>query len=201
MSLLEAAIPVHHGQMDEGLARALIGGIWGFPPGPPVDTSELLEFYVSQIIPLRGDEPAVRTNQHVVNLVNFVRDRLCKPLNEVEAELKAQRPAWLGPSSKAPMAAINLAIRLAFMVKARRLPDKDQAIETTLKGLFPQSTASDSGQCLDHHFNELSLRKVGFKIVRTSYLSEHLSLDQPSRTIRLFAHASFLISCPNDGPR
>lgn len=201
MSALEASIPGHHSQIDAGLARALIGGIWGWPPGPPVAASKLLEFYVSQIIPLRGDEPAVRTNQHVVELVNFVRKRSGKPLNEVEAELKAKGPPWLGPSPRAPMAAINLAIRLVFMVKARRIPDKDQAIGSSVKSLFPPSTAPDSGQSLDHHLNEGSLRKVGFKIIETSYLSEHLSLDQPNRIVRIFAHANFLCSCPKDGPR
>jgi len=49
-----------------------------------------------------------------VDLVNFVRERYLAPLNTLEAELKAKRLLWLGPSSKLPIAAINVAIQLAF---------------------------------------------------------------------------------------
>jgi hypothetical protein len=202
MNVLDTPIPAHHGQIEEGLARALIGGLWGFSPaGPAVAFSDLLEFYISQIAILRGDEPAIRSNQHVVDLVNFVRDRRSESLNAGEAELELNRPPWLGPSSKAPKAAINLAIRLAFMVNPKHLPDRNQAIETAVKGLFQRGIASDSGERIDHHFNERSLRKVGFKVVRTSYLSEHLSLDQPNRIIRLFAHTELLKYYRNDGVR
>jgi hypothetical protein len=203
MTVLDAPIPPHHGQIEEGLARALIGGLWGLSPGagPAVAFSGLLEFYISQITILRGDEPAVRSNQEVVDLVNFVRDRCSKSLNAGEAELELNRPLWLGPSPRAPKAAINLAIRLGFMVNPKHLPDRNQAIKTALEGLFPRGTASDSGERIDHHFNERSLQKVGFKVVRTSYLSEHLSLDQPNKTVRLFAHAEFLKSYRNEGAR
>ena len=101
--------------------------------------------------------------------------------------------------AESAQAAINLAIRLAFMANPKHLPDRNQAIGTAVKGLFPRSTASDSGERIDH-FNERSLQKVGFKVVRTSYLS-HLSLDQPNKTVRLFTHAEFLKSYRNDGVR
>jgi hypothetical protein len=57
-----------------------------------------------------------------------------------------------GDSRPASKAAINLAIRLAFMANQKHLPDRNQAIETAVKGLFPRSTASDSGERIDHHF-------------------------------------------------
>jgi hypothetical protein len=101
MSALEASIPVHHSQIDAGWQELSFVAYGDGPPGPPVATSKLLEFYISQIIPLRGDEPAVRANQHVVDLVNFVRERSGKPLNEMEAELKAPGTsmAWIVPKS------------------------------------------------------------------------------------------------------
>src|SRR5437764_12043226 len=175
---MEAPIPTHHSQIDEGLAGALIGGLWGPAPEPLAASSELLEFYVSQITILRGDEPAVRTNQHVIELVKFVRDKCSESFNAVEAELKVKQPEWLGPSSRAPAAAVNLALRLAFMIKPKPISDKKQAIITAVRKLFPESTAPDCGERFEYHFDQQSLQKVGFNIIRTSYLSEHLSLDQ-----------------------
>jgi hypothetical protein len=130
-----------------------------------------------------------------------VRDRCLAPLNTLEAELKANQPLWLGPSSKAPIAAINLTVQLAFMVKPKLKPDEDQAIATAVKDLFPPSTASDRGGRIDHHFSKQALQKAGFKIVRTSYLSEHLLLDETNRTVWLFTHADFLKSCQNHAAR
>jgi hypothetical protein len=129
-----------------------------------------------------------------------VRDRCLAPLNTLEAELKANQPLWLGPSSKAPIAAVNLAVQLVFMVNPKLKFDEDQECYCCEEP-FPQSTASDRGGRIDHHFGEQALQKAGFKMVRTSYLSEHLLLDETNRTVWLFTHAEFLRSYQNKAAR
>src|SRR2546423_13827744 len=59
---------------DEGLARALIGAIWGPVPKSWVTISEMLDFYYSQICILRGEELAVKTHRDIVDVVNYVLD-------------------------------------------------------------------------------------------------------------------------------
>ena len=197
MNVIEASSGARRCQTNEGQAKMLIGGIWGFAPKPPLATSKLLEFCQSQITLLRPNELVIRSDQDVVDIVNFVRDRRSESQDATEAELKLNPPAWLGPSTKAPL---DLAVRLAFLVKPEQIADKE-AIGPAVQALFPQSPALKSGERIHHHFNESSLRKVGFNVLRTSYLSEHLLLDLPKKTVWLFEQTEFLRYYKNDGPR
>ena len=179
---------------DEGLARALIGAIWGPVPKSWVTISEMLDFYYSQICILRGEELAVKTHRDIVDVVNYVLDKKYASIKAIEDDLRTSPPLWLGPSDKAPTAAVGLALQLAFMIKPKALVGKNEAIEQLVPALFPRKTEIKAHGSLDFHFNALSLNQVGFTILKTSSLSDHLSLDQQSRTIRLFAHTDFLRS-------
>lgn len=194
MSALDSSISGREQLDDEGLAKALIGAIWGLAPKSLVTISEMLDFYYSQICIVRGEELVVKTHQDVVNIVTYVLEKKDASIKTIEEELRTSPPLWLGPSDEAPTAAVGLALQLAFMIKPKALIGKNGAVEQSVPALFPKNTAVEAKGSLDFHFNALSLNQVGFKILKTSSLSDHLSLDQQSRTIRLFAHTNFLRS-------
>jgi hypothetical protein len=194
MDALDNSISGREQLEDEGLARALIGAIWGPAPKSSVTISEMLDFYYSQICILRGEELAVKTHRDVVDIVTYVLDKKDASIKTIEDELRTSPPLWLGPSDEAPTAAVSLALQLAFMIKPKALIGKNEAIKQLVPALFPENTAIEAKGSLDFHFNVLSLNQIGFKILKTSSLSDHLSLDQQSRTIRLFAHTDFLRS-------
>jgi hypothetical protein len=197
MDVPEASTIARGDQTSEGQEEKLIGQIWGIAILPPVANSKLLEFYKSLLTLIRPDELVVRSVQDVVNVVNFVRDNPTKSLNALEAELENVPPEWLGPSTKA---SLELAIKLAFLVRPEQI-SATEAIGSAVQALFPRRPASKSKERIDHHFNALYLRKVGFKVMRTSYLSEHLLLDLPNKTIWVFEQTEFLKSYKNDGQR
>jgi hypothetical protein len=194
MDALNNSISSREQLEDEGLAKALIGAIWGLAPKSLVTISEMLDFYYSQICVLRGEEFAVKTHRDVVDIVTYVLEKKDASIKTIEDELRTSPPLWLGPSDEAPKAAVGLALQLAFMIKPKALIDKNEAIKQLVPALFPEKTTIEAHGSLDFHFNALSLNQVGFKILKTSSLSDHLSLDQQSRTIRLFAHTDFLRS-------
>jgi hypothetical protein len=199
MDVLNTSISDREQLRDEGLARALIGAIWGLAPTSWVTVSELADFYYSQVCILRGEEFILRTHRDVVDIVTFVLKNQDSSIKTLEDELRITPPLWLGASDEAPTAAVGLALRLAFMVKPTAISNKDAAIKQSVPALFPYDTATETHGKLDYHFNKLSLKSAGFKILTTSSLSDHLSFDQENRTVRLFAHTDFLRSCQGIG--
>ena len=185
---------------DEGLAKAVIGAIWGPAPRSRFIISKIHNFYYSNICILREEELIVKTHQDVVDIVRFVLDRKYASINGVEDDLRTSPPPWLGSSDEAPTAAVRLALQLAFMVEPKLISDKNRAIEQSVPALFPDCTATKGYGRLDFHFNKLSLCQVGFKFLLTSSLADHLLLDQETLTIRLFAYTDFLRSCKDNGP-
>jgi hypothetical protein len=173
--------------------------IWGLAPKSWATISEMLDFYHSQVFVLRGEELAVETHQDVVDIVTYVLERKDASVKAIEDELRTSPPLWLGPSDDAPTTAVGFAFQLAFMIKPKAISDKSEPIEQSVPAVFPENTASEAHGSLDFHFNSLSLSQVGFKILKTSSLSDHLSLDHQTRTIRLFAHTDFLRSCQDVG--
>ena len=173
---------------DEGLAKAVIGVIWGPTPRSQVTISEINNFYYSNVCILREEELIVETHQDVVDIVRFVLDRKYASINAVEDDLRTSPPPWLGSSDEAPAAAVRLAVQLAFMVEAKSISDKNEALEQSVPALFPDCTATKGHGRLDFHFSKLTLRQAGFKFLLTSSLVDHLLLDQETRTITLFAY-------------
>lgn len=139
-----------------------------------------------------GDVP--NQSAEVITLIRLVKERWPFPITDIKAAIRSPPPCWLlRPSEDETIAkALDFGLRLWLFVRPN-LEEPSLPLDEVIRRSLPQVGPPLHG-ALSFDFSAKSLmRKGGFIFRPTSYLSQHLTIDEHSRlTIYVFRHARVL---------
>lgn len=177
--------------------RRLLPGVWGLASTAPSHRLEAYkEHWKETVSSIEDPDLSLTSQQNVTNLIAIVRGNSDGSVEDVEtAILGAELDALANSTDPVSVsAALKFAMRL-WLFTDPDLSDKSLILSQLVKKQLLQITRSthlDGLSCLSEDFSAKSLtRKGGFRLVWTSYLSEHLTFEGTSR-LKVFRHASAL---------
>jgi len=187
---------------EEALKDALVSALWGtVSVGKLQDSEAFLEYYFDQCSLIDTQDLTINIHQDIVNIVSFVRDHGTLSRNVLIRKVQQDRPAWLGSTSDSAEKALEFAVRLWLMVETDGWT-VTQSLKEFILHNFPSSSQAVNVPPFPLTFNAYNLERIGgFKIVWTSCIQDHLSLDQTYTEISVFHQASFLRNYQNTAER
>ena len=177
--------------------RDLLPGVWGLAPTAPSYRLEAYrEHWMETVTSIDDADLLLASQQNVTKLIAIVRGSSQGSVKDVETAILAANLDALtnGSDPDSISAALRFAMRL-WLFTEPDLSDNSLTLGKLVELQLPQlasSTPLAPSMSLSGDFSAKSLtRKGGFRLVWTSYLSQHLTFEGTSR-LRVFRHASAL---------
>lgn len=177
--------------------RDLLPGVWGLNPRTPSYRLKAYGEHWKESMNLIDDaELTLNFHKNVTELIEIVRENSRGSVENVETAIAGANLRALEHSSGpiSVTAALRFAMRL-WLFTEPELSDKSLTLRQLVEQKLPKTTTSTDPailRTLSDDFSAKSMtRKGGFRLVWTSYLSEHLTFEDSS-SLRVFRHTSAL---------
>jgi hypothetical protein len=181
-----------------GLVQCLLPSVWGLAPetAPSYRLAAYGEHWRETVTSIDDVDLLLTPQRNVTKLIAIVRGSSQGSVGDVEAAIaKANLDALPnGADAVSVTAALRFAMRL-WLFTEPDLSDKSLTLSQLVEKQLPQATTPTTLANYHHLSDDFSVksltRKAGFRLVWTSYLSQHLTFEGTSH-LRVFRHASAL---------